>query len=464
MTDLDSERVREGATYAASWIAYQRAVRDIPGAVFGVRWNDDEVFLSACGRANIERDVPMTTDHIFRIASHSKTFTAVSLMQLAEAGKLRLDDSLGAHISWLRGAVAEATVRQAMNHAAGVIRDGADTDHWHLARPFPNVDQLRALVEDGGDVLPPNERFKYSNIAYSLLGQVIESASGASYQEYTRSHIVEPLGLKNMGPETDDHAREGLVTGYTARWPNIERVPFADVTTGAMAAATGFYSTCADLLRYASSHFMGNEEILSDRSKREMQQPFWAVGDGSFYGLGMAVKDVGARRLVGHGGGFPGHTTLTLIDSHSRLASVVMMNQSGGPAHELGENTVKIIDLALSQGAPTADEAGRLDRFTGRFWSTWGPTDIVRFGDALLLLAPESGDPTQDPGRLTVVDDATLRIEVKSGTASPGESIRYERDGAGEIALVRVAGGSHFPEAIFRERLADTERIGEALA
>src|SRR5215471_984914 len=115
----------------------------------------------------------MTPEHIFRVASHSKMFTATAILQLVEQGKLRLDDRAGAYLSWLDSAV---TLRQLLNHAGGVIRDGRDADFWRVEQPFPDVAALRALAPDAG-ILPPNTTFKYSNVGFGLLGQVVEVVS-----------------------------------------------------------------------------------------------------------------------------------------------------------------------------------------------------------------------------------------------------------------------------------------------
>ncbi len=111
----------------------------------------------------------------------------------------------------------------------------------------------------------------------------------------------------------------------------IARLP--DVATGALAPATGFYSTAEDLCRYAAAHFFGNDTLVSDAAKREMQQPYWEVAQADMhYGLGFAVHEIDERRFVGHGGGFPGHATMTLFDPKDRLVVVVLVNEVSGPA------------------------------------------------------------------------------------------------------------------------------------
>lgn len=455
MAQLNLDLVRDGVAYADQWLSYQQERRDIPGVTVAVRCDDQLILSRGYGYADLDRRIAMTPAHIFRIASHSKTFTATAIMQLQERGELRLDDRLADHVLWLRrgDGLEGLTIRQALNHTTGIVRDGHDADYWQLDGPFPDAGELRRLAEDDGLILAANERFKYSNIGYGLLGAAIEAVSGMSYHAYIRRHIIEPLGLADTGPETDEHARSRLATGYTARRFGMQRRPIPDVATGALAPATGFYGTADDVSRYAAAHFFGDETLLTDASKREMQQPYWQVGctDGH-YGLGFAVYTLGDRRLVGHGGAFPGHATRTLFDPVDRLAVVVMTNEIGGPAELLAQGIVRIIDFALRQ--PPVQEAATLarERYTGRFANIWGATDVAAFGANLFALNPEADDPTKAAAPLAAVDDETLRITAASGYASPGETIRYVRDDSSHVVKVVDGGMSRYPVAAFLAR------------
>lgn len=447
--ELDPERLREAVAYADRWIGFQQQLQEIPGLVLAIRYRDDLLLARGYGFADIEAQVPMTPDHIFRVASHSKTFTATAIMQLVEHGKVRLDDLLGTYIAWLSGAMAAITVRQVLNHAGGIVRDGVDADYWQLMKSFPDGAELRRLVEDGSEVLPANESFKYSNIGFSLLGLVIEAAGGMPYNQYVTEHIVRPLDLPDTGPETNEAIAGRLVRGYPPRLPGVPQSPIPDVATNAMSAATGFYSTAPDLCRYASAHFLGNEELLTDASKREMQNPYWEVEgtDGGRYGLGFAVRDIGERRMIGHGGGFPGHATRTMFDPKEGLAVVVLTNQTAAPAEALAQGVVKIIDYALDSPAKSGDlSAADLDSFTGTFTSLWGVTDIVRFGTRLVALAPNSPEPVKQPTELAVIDAVTLRIEKTGGYGSPGETVRYSRDANGTVTSIKFGGMTHLPQ------------------
>ncbi|HEV7216077.1 MAG TPA: serine hydrolase domain-containing protein, partial [Chloroflexota bacterium] len=400
---IDRDRLRDGVAYADRWVEYQQGLKDTPGVVVAVALGEELLLSKGYGFADLERRTRMAPTHIFRIASHSKTFTATAIMQLVEGGRLRLDDPLGVSIPWLPGRLAGVTIRQALSHAAGIVRDGDDCDFWQLEQPFPDAAELRRLVERSGDVLPANERFKYSNLGYALLGLVVEAAGGVPYQEYVRRHVIERLGLRDTGPETDDWARLRLATGYTRPRFGLPRRAVLDVATGALAPATGFYATAEDLCRYAAAHCLGNDALLSDAAKREMQQPYWAIEQSEGrYGLGFETTIVGERRLVGHGGGFPGHATRTQFDPTDRLVVVVLTNESGGPARAFADTVVKIIDFALGKPALPAERSAEYARFAGRFVNAFGVLDVAHFGDALVALNPEEDDPVKHVTELRV--------------------------------------------------------------
>ncbi|MBV9173779.1 MAG: serine hydrolase [Chloroflexi bacterium] len=456
--DGATNALRDGIAYADQWLEYRCEFRNHPGLVVAIQ-KDDEIRLSnAYGMANLERHAPMTTRHIFRIASHSKTFTATAIMQLVQDGRVRLDDRLAAHLSWL--STSDATIRQTLNHASGVIRDGLDADFWRVEHDFPGLEQLRESASR--QILEPNTLFKYSNIGYALLGLVIEAVTGQAYNDYVRQHIIQPLGLADTGPEVDPSLSDRLVTGYTRAHLGVPRRPMPLVIdTHALSPATGFYSTAEDLCRYARAHYMGEERLLTDASKREMQQPYWGIeqADGERYGLGLSVREIGKRRMVGHGGGFPGQSTRTLIDSHDRLVVVVFSNTSAsdGLAAPLAEGVVKIIDFALSRaGAPATDVAAAT--YTGRYANLGGVLDIVAVGNGLFGISPEADDPTARVSELHVVDADTLKIEKTGGYGSPGELVRFERGADGHVQKVIWGGVGSYPVAAFRERYQTAQR------
>jgi CubicO group peptidase (beta-lactamase class C family) len=437
---LDSDNLREALTYFDSWLAFNQHYQRVPGVQAAVYADDGVVFSGAYGLADVENDVPLTDQHLFRIASHSKTFTGTAVLQLVEQGRLRLDDKVEQHVTEIVGTpVGERTVRELLAHAGGLTRDSRDADWWQLSTAFPDRDQLLEVLRDESSaVIAENERFKYSNIGYGLLGLVIEAASGTSYNSYVQTAIVDKLGLSGLGPELDPARLSEYAAGYSALTYADARVPIEHVDTRALASATGFFGNARDLVTYFSAHLPGDDRLLSDKSKREMQHPLWTTGadEKARYGLGLAVTKVGEREVFGHGGGYPGHITRTLVDPERRIVVSVLTNAIDGPAAQLAEGFFRLLDLAESKERGTGD----LARFTGRFANLWGITDFVLIGGRLYATDPSAPNPADEPQPLEA-DGDTLRVTGGNGYGSYGESYRFTFDANGAVETVHGSSG-----------------------
>lgn len=436
-----TQSLTEVLAYYDSWLAFNQHYQRVPGVQAAVYAGDAVAFSGAYGLADVENDVPLTEQHLFRIASHSKTFTGTAVLQLVEQGRLRLDDKAEQHVTEIVGTpLGQRTVRELLAHAGGVTRDGLDADWWQLSRSFPDRDQLLDVLRQASSaVIPENDRFKYSNIGYGLLGLVIEAASGTSYNAYVQSAIVGKLGLAGLGPELDPSRLAEYAAGYSALSYADQRVPIEHVDTRALASATGFFGNARDLVTYFSAHLPGDDRLLSDKSKREMQHPLWTTGsdEKARYGLGLSVTKVGEREVFGHGGGYPGHITRTLVDPEQRIVVSVLTNAIDGPAAQLAEGLFRLLDLADSKDR---GDAADLQRFTGRFANLWGVTDFVLIGGRLYATDPSGANPADDPQPLEADGDA-LRVTGGTGYGSYGESYRFEFDDNGAVRTVLGSSG-----------------------
>ena len=462
--ELTTDSVRSAAAYAESWLEFRQRYQRIPGVQAAVLHAGEIVSSVAFGHADVEQHVPLTVDHVFRIASHSKTFTATAVFQLVEAGRLRLDDRIGAHLDWLEPVapgIAGRTVRELLGHGSGVIRDGRAADYWALMTPFPDTAAFRALVAADADVLEPNVKFKYSNVGYTLLGMVVEAAAGASYHEVVKAQIIDRLGLSATATDLPAERRGRLATGYSALSYATDRHPIDDVEAGAMAAATGCTSTAADLCRYAGAHVLGDDRLLTDASKRLMQRDEWTVdGPADRYGLGLGVTTVGDRRLLGHGGGYPGHSTRTLFDPEAGLAVSVLTNAIDGAAGGLVDAVFGLIDLAAApDGHGPTHAAADVERFCGRYANLWGVLDIACLGGRLYGIDPSGASPAEHPTRLAVDGPDTLLITEAVGHGWPGERAVFDFAPDGAVRSVRVGGVTTYPIADYSARLAATDRV-----
>jgi len=252
------------------------------------------LFQQGYGLADRARAIPNSVDTRFRIGSMNKMFTAVAVLQLAEAGKVSLDDPL---IKFLpdypnRELATKVTLDHLLTHRGG-------TGDFFVPEYFANKDHIRtfgdyiALLGKRPLAFEPGERFDYSNYGYLLLGAVIERVTGRSYYDYVHSEIHARAGMRRTGSEPEDRHVKGLAVGYTrgehdGEWrPNTADLPYRGTSAG------GGYSTVADLSAFAEALRLGKllgptytAKMLAGYALRDMR------GDGSGY--------------VGHNGGAPG--------------------------------------------------------------------------------------------------------------------------------------------------------------
>lgn len=443
-TPAEIATLKAALGYVESWLAHRAWATRVPGVQAAVYFDGELQWSKAFGVADIATGEPLSTKHLFRIASHSKTFTATAVMQLVESGALRLDDTAAGFVPELVGsAVADVTVRELLGHSAGIIRDSLDGDYWQHSRPFPDSAELITILRDQGHVLDRNDRFKYTNIGYSLLGLIVEAASGRGYNDYVRDEICARLGLPDTGPDWDEARATEFAAAHTGLHTSRERARVDHVDTRAMAAATGFFSTAEDLVHYFSAHRLGDERLLTDGSKRLMQRQEWQTDPddpkAGHYGLGMISETVGEREVVGHSGGYPGHITRSILDPKKGLVISVLTNAVDGPASELAQGVLAILDYALEKpiDAETVDAAP----FVGRFANMWGVMDVAQLGERIVAIHPGAIAPVAVVDTLTVASPTALLFESGSGYGSIGEELRYRFGPDGEVTSIQGGGG-----------------------
>ncbi|HEY9787086.1 MAG TPA: serine hydrolase domain-containing protein [Candidatus Obscuribacterales bacterium] len=499
---MNSEALSKALHFLNSWLAFRQRKYETPGLTVAIAHHGKLVFNNAYGVANQETGEKLTTRHIFRIASHSKTFTATAIMQIAEKGKLRIDDPIVNHLPWLKKhkdkRMQKVTARQLLSHSAGLSRDGVEADYWQLLQPFPDDAQFKKDVLKLDLVIDNNVQMKYSNYGYALLGMLIEELSGQSYAQYIQDHILTPQGLNSTGPEYTPAITKRLVTGYS-RKDGAQRLPIEPtLNTRSMVAATGFYSTSEDLCKYICAHQIGSGKLLSDESKKEMQRTQWHVTNSSTreeYGLGMGIEHINGKRLVGHRGSFPGHKSISVLDTANDLVVVVMASAIDCDARWILRGIYSAIDyfqrnhfsdviVAPSASAkPSAKTAGlsnakkgakvnaraanagavrqnEVEKFQGRYMSLWGISEIVAAGRRIISIDPTMWEPFADWEELEYVDDSTLRILKTNGYWSEKELIHFQFNKQGEVDHIRYGGIIMWPETQYLKMMSKKKRIG----
>lgn len=463
---MKKEALEYSLEFIKSWLEFRYDRAEVPGYVVAVAYKGEVLMNKAYGYADLEKKTKLTPQHIFRIASHSKTFTGTALMQLVENEKLRLEDYTINYLPWLKEHKDKrwnkVTVRQLLSHSAGVIRDGLNADYWQLDRPFPNEEELKKEILKAELVIDTNTKLKYSNYGYSLLGMIVEKVSNQHYNDYVTEHIVKPLGLANTGPEYTPDINGKIVTGYTRRDVNKTRLPISQVDTRAMASATGFYSNAEDLCKYFTAQFVGSGKLLDDESKKEMQRVQWHVkprgkDNHEDYGLGIEVVFADKHRTIGHGGGFPGHITKSMADPKDELVVIVLTNCIDGPASWIAKSIYSIIDH-YQKNTPEDKPKHDLRKLEGRYMNLWAIADIIVTGDKIVSVYPDSWEPMSNPEELEYVDDSTLKVTDTSSFDSEDELVRFSfKDG--KVESVNYNGSSMWPESAWIKKQTDRKVV-----
>ncbi len=454
--------------YLPLWLAHQLRVTEQPGCSVAVAHHGRVLAEFALGQGGDGQK--LTPRHRFRVASHSKTFTAVAVLKLREQGLLKLDDAVGEYVRGLHPEVAAATLAQLLSHSAGLVRDGTDAGQWSDRRPFLDETVLRADLA-AGPVLPANTRFKYSNHGYGLLGLAIASITGEAYNRWMMREVVVASGLKHTVPDTP-LLPEGapFAAGHSAKWPLGRRVGIPGQNpTHALAAATGFVSTAGDLASfYASLAPEAAQSVLSAGSRRELVRRQWRDPYGTverWYGLGTisgSTPGAGAEwDHFGHTGGFQGTLTRTVCVPAQGLTLSILTNAADGMAGVWVDGALQLLRTAAQHGAPTPRSAP----WQGRWWSLWGASDLLPLGERVFVTNPGLSNPLLDapqiePALRSAGDMRQGRFVLAGGFASHGEQARLEHDARGRATALWLGGTRLQTEAQAAKEL--TRRYGGA--
>jgi CubicO group peptidase (beta-lactamase class C family) len=440
--------------YVDDWLGFQMRTWERPGCAIAIAHDGKPVFEKAYGHADALASVALTPRHRFRVASHSKTFTAAAILKLREQGRLKLDDAVGDYVDGLHKNIAPVTITQLLSHTAGIFRDGTDSSYWTDRAAFPNAARIRADLRLP-PAIDPNTRLKYSNHGYALVGLVIEAITGEAYVDWMQREIVVPAGLTETVPDVPLPRGARLARGHSGKLLLGRRVNFpGDMSTHALAPATGFVSTAADLVRFfAQLAPNARRSILSVASRREMTRPQWRDPYSSLpvsYGLGTISGTFEGWDWFGHSGGFQGYVTRTVTVPSQGLTVSVLTNSVDGMAHPWLDGALHIMKAFALRGRPSR----RVSGWTGRWWSVWGAADLVPIGDKVLVALPGFWMPLQNASVLEITGRDTARIALAGGFASHGELVRRVRNKAGRVTEVWLASGKMLPEARAARELA----------
>lgn len=385
-------RVQEAIHLAERWLDAERAYKRIPGVSAAVVRDQTVIWSGGSGYADLAAKRPATPNTIYSICSISKLFTSVAAMTLRDQGKLRLDDPVGKHLPWFtvrqrHPESGEITVEGLLTHASGLPREAA-YPYWSGPDfAFPTREEIVKTLSAQSTLYPAETYFQYSNLGMSLLGQIVEQASGRPYHDYVKTTILAPLGLSQTTSEMPAAERgKALATGYGAIQREGERPVLPFFTAKGIAPAAGYASSALDLAKFASwqLRLLGGtpKEILDRNTLREMQRVHFVEPDFStHWGLGFVVYRSDDETFVGHGGSCPGYQTQLMVAPKPQIAVVAMSNAIDVNAGALARGLYAIMAPALKEAAADTgnkaqarddEETAGLAAYTGTYESYWG--------------------------------------------------------------------------------------------
>lgn len=258
------------------------------------------VYAGAHGDANKDHRIPNRLDTSYNIGSIGKTFTAVAIMQLVQAGTLRLDDGLATYLPDFPFPEKDTiTLQQLLDHSSGLGDYMEHEDYKRTMSGITSIADILPLIYAQKPLFAPGERFGYSNSGMVVLGAIIEKASGLSYPDYLQQHIFKSAGMTNSHLAQEDDLLANRSIGYTIQPDGGYRANVRAIMPAS--ADGGLHTTAPDLLRFDQA--LHGDSLLNAESRQRMSTP---VGPAPFYASGWFTKRVDGHLAIGHGGGAPG--------------------------------------------------------------------------------------------------------------------------------------------------------------
>ncbi|KRE35082.1 serine hydrolase [Janibacter sp. Soil728] len=377
-------------------------------------------------------------DTQYAVASNSKTFTAVAVMALRDEGRLDLDDTVETHLS--DSSHARVTIRQLLSHTSGMQREPIGDVFDTMV--MPTREELLAGWSRAERVGRPHDRWHYSNLGFSLLGEIISRLDDCPWEESIRRRILDPLEMTRTGTAPTGRRAKGYYVPPFADVPLEEPV----FEARAMDPAGGLRSTLTDMARWGGFIASPVEEILSPDTLEEMCQPQVVsdtIGWTSAWGLGLQLVRHEGRTWVGHTGGWPGSITGVFTERSSATTGLIFMNNSapvapGAAAIDLGTIAIEREPVVPEPWQPGTTVPEDLVPLLGHWYSEGSHFVLsVREGK---LEARVAGQPKEQPPSVLEAEGAD-RYRTVSGRES-GELLRVQRDESGGV--------SHFNWATYR--------------
>jgi CubicO group peptidase (beta-lactamase class C family) len=412
------------------------ADRHVPGAAWGISVSEGGPHTGVTGFRDVAAKAPVTADSVFRIASMTKSFTAISILKLRDEGKLSLDDPAERYVPEMAGlkyATTDApkiTIRHLLSHAEGFPEDNP----WGDRQLADTDDQLSQMLRTG---IPfsnaPGLVYEYSNLGFAILGRIVTNVSKVRYEDYVAANILRPMAMTSTTLEPSQVAPGRLVHGY--RWEDERWKDEPLLANGSFGSMGGMLTSVSDLTRYVGMFLSawpprdGQEGTPIRRSSLREMQHLWSPVPSSVtrdratgevrltsggYGYGLRVaQNCTFRTIVSHTGGLPGFGSVMtwLPDYGVGIVAFGNLTYTGwsGIATTALETVVKKLDLHPRQPLPSPALTGMRDKVS-RLVANWDDRLADSIAAENLFL-----DQTKERRRAEIE-----RVRATAGACTPG--------------------------------------------
>ena len=439
---MASPAAQKAAEYEAKAALFVKEHR-LAGAAVGVVHEGELVWSKGIGFADLRTKRRSSPKTLYRIASITKTFTATAIMQLRDAGKLDLDDRAVEYLPELKkatGSLDQLTIRRMLSHESGLQSEPPGTD-WTLVQYESDPARTLARAADISTTVPPSTQWKYSNLAYQLLGEIVQRVSGVPYQRYVRTKLLTPLKMASTSFDpVPPRLRARKATGYEPRFLSDE-LDAAPSEHDIFGAEGGLWSCVDDLARWLACQF-DPKRILSEETAREMHKPRYLVDDAwtRAWAIGWYAvrKDEVIWRM--HSGGHYGFITNACFDPEQKVGAIALLN-GFAPATLLAMELGAMAREAVKSAAPVIEPPKKLPR---KWRDVVGLYVMKHFGDVVRvewkdgkLTFIDPTDPTWTP-TLAATDEADVFV-IEPGFRESGELVRFQRGKDGKVVSAVAA-------------------------
>lgn len=407
---------------------------DRPGATVIVSRDGEVLYHDAIGMADLEMDVPLATDHILRLASVSKQYTAAAILNLVAEDRIALDDPLSEFLpDYPQG---DVTVHQLLNHTSGIKSYTSIEGYMgdERIRRHLDTEELVSVFRDREPDFEPGSNWAYNNSGYVLLGAIIESVTGQAWNDYIREALLVPAGIEHTDYYPQETIIPGRVEGYHAG-DEVTNAPWLSMTQPHAAGALS--ATAADVDRWQQTLHGG--ELLPETLYQRMITPEGAAAE-SDYGYGIARTDIRGHAALQHGGGIHGFNTHALWIPSEKLSVVVLSNYAGHeprPAVTARRLAARTLGESYPVDEPTIDlSATDPEALVGTYRIDEDTTRTLELKDGELVSRRGEGRPfvVKPVSRYRFVFPNSLTyFDVVRNEAGEVTALEFHQEGEAEI-------------------------------